>query len=233
MRALSGPLALALACACVHAADAPPAAVFGAWTFDAALSRSAAGDAGASTLAGSAAPTTTGRSHAAGDRHGGGAGGMGGMAGMGGGMGTHGGGHHGGGHGDRTAGTQATPSEDEAEQRERGLARLFAAQLTITASPKQIRFDDGEHVVALGKDGMNLSGAGIGGTVVLASSAPDLVVDTLTESGYALHERYVMSADNTRLELHASLIRPGAEQAREIVRVFDRTVAAAAQPALQ
>jgi hypothetical protein len=245
MRLFVCSIASVLACACVHAADAPPATsgVFGAWKFDPALSKGSAADEAAAAPASGTRPSDANHSHGAGGRHGGGGGGMGGGGGGGGmggggmgGGGMGGGGHGGGGrhgdnHGTSAASANAAPSEGDAEQRERGLVRLFAPQMTITAVKQQIRFDDGVHAVELGRDGMNLSGPGVGGTVALTSASPELVVDTLTDSGYALHERYQLAADGKHLELHASLKRPGADQAREIVRVFDRVDAPANQDA--
>lgn len=210
---------------CAYAADAPPGpagGAFGAWTFDPVLSGASADSA---APASADAPKTDARpQHHGGGRHGGGGMGGGGM--NGGGMGgAEAGGHGGAGHhGDRPA--AAAPSHfamaDAAEQHERGLARAFAPKVTITALARRIRFDDGEHVVELDKDGTNVSGPGVGGTVALTATGPEIVVETLTESGYSLQERYRMADDGQHLEMHVSLKHPDGGQAREFVRVFDR-----------
>jgi hypothetical protein len=193
----------------------------GSWTFDA----SASSGAGA-VPAGDAAPPPSGDAPARGPGGGKGmrGGGMGGgMGGMGGGHGGgRGGGRHGGGA-DRAA--HAAPNGADAERNERGLARLFAAKVTITPLAKRIRFDDGNHPIELDRDGSNISGPGVGGTVALTATQPDLVVETLTESGYMLSERYHLAEDGRHLEMHASLKRPGADTAQTFVRVFDRNAA--------
>jgi hypothetical protein len=228
MRGILGSIAVLLACSAAHAADAPPA-VFGAWTFDATLSKNTdAGDATATHGSG-ARPADQGHSRGAGGRHGGGmGGGMGSGAGggMGGGGGAHGGG--GGGHhaGPSSNATHAGSAEVGAEQRERGLERLFATKLTISTAAQRIRFDDGEHPIELGTDGMNVSGPGVGGTVALTATAPEFVIETLTDTGYALQEHYRSSDDGAHLELHASLKRPGSDESHDSVRVFDRVPAA-------
>ncbi len=145
-----------------------------------------------------------------------------------GGMGGGGGGHGGGGH-HRSESAHASPaaSASEAEQNDPGLRRVFAAHLTITklVHPDRMRFDDGVHPVELSLDGMNVSGPAVGGTVALSATSPELVVDTVTSSGYTVQERYRLADDGTHLELHASLKKPGASDAREITRVFDRAPA--------
>lgn len=152
---------------------------------------------------------------------GGGGGGMGGGGMGGGGMGGggHGGHHHGGG----PQGAHVTGANDT-EQNDPGLRRVFAQHLTITklTHPDRVRFDDGEHPIELGIDGMNVSGPAVGGTVALSAASPDLVVDTVTTSGYTVKERYTLADDGTHLELHATIKKPGASDAREITRVFDR-----------
>ena len=156
-------------------------------------------------------------------------GGGGGMGGSGGGMGGA-GGHGGARHGDKPNADPAKGSsrEDSAERAERGLARIFAGHVTITPLKQRIRVDDGDHPLELDRDGMNVSGPGVGGTVALSETKPDLVVDTLTDSGYALKERYHVADDGRHLELHLTLKRPGVDEPRELVRVFDRDVRTAA-----
>jgi hypothetical protein len=153
--------------------------------------------------------------------HGGFGGGGGGGEGGGHGMGGGGGGHHRGGR----AAASVVPGASEAEQNDPGLRRLFADRVTITklTHPDRMRFDDGTHAVELTLDGMNVSGPAVGGTVALSSIKPDLVVESVTTSGYALTERYALADDGTHLELHASLRNPGASDTRDITRVFDRT----------
>jgi hypothetical protein len=230
MRSLVGSiLSAALACTWAHAADALPAAVgalFGAWKIDPVLTATPHDTA---APGGDAQPSGAGHQRGAGGRHGGGTGGgSGGMGGGGAGMGG-GGGRHGGDRRAPAAGANRSAKGEEAERNERGLARLFAPQLTITPLAQRIRFDDGEHVVELDKDGMNLSGGGVGGTVALAATSPDLVVETLTDSGYSLQERYHLSDDGKHLQLHASLKQPGTDTAREIDRVFDHADVATTQ----
>jgi hypothetical protein len=192
-------------------ATPPDDPIAGTWSYDAALSSPQAGDAAAA-----GAPPSTGAGH----RHGGGAG-MGGAGG--GGMGGgHGGGHHGGGHAAPAATTGASTKDDLAERSERGLSRMFAKNVTITPLKQRIRLDDGDHVVELDRDGMNVSGPGVGGTVALTDAKPDVVIQTLTDSGYALEERYHLADDSHHLELHIRLKRPGTDQDTQFVRVFDR-----------
>jgi len=158
----------------------------------------------------------------------GGAGG--GMGGMGGGMGGHGGGMGGSHHHDHgNASGAKSASTDDKEQHDRGLERIYADRVTITTltHPDRIRLDDGTHPLELDLDGTNVSGPGVGGTVALSSKAPDLVVDTVTDTGYTLQERYRLAEDGRHLELHVSLKKPGSEDAREFTRVFDRSDAAA------
>ncbi|MEO6689547.1 MAG: hypothetical protein ABIS07_10915 [Dokdonella sp.] len=216
MRLISGFTTALLFCAFAHAADAP-SAMFGRWTFDATLSKGGDVLGDAASGAGSMQPAGTGHAHGTGARHGGG------MASSGGGGG---GGRHGGRHAGEFAGANASGSEREREKHERGLARLFATQLTILATSRRIRFDDGERPIELDMDGMNLSGAGVGGTVALTATVPELVIETLTDSGDALQERYRLSDDGAHLELHASLKHPGTDAARDILRVFDRATVA-------
>lgn len=203
-------------------AAAPPVvdALGGAWTFDPALSSTAPADQDAAVPAGADTPAG-----GAGHRHGGG------MGGAGGGSGGHGGGRH----GDRPpppGGGHGSAKEQEAEQGERGLARVFAKTVTITPLRQRVRFDDGEHAIELDRDGMNISGPGVGGTVALTATSPDLVVETLTDSGYSLRERYRFADDGKHLEMHVTLKRPDSDQVREFVRVFDRE-RTAADPAAQ
>ena len=134
--------------------------------------------------------------------------------------GGRGGGHHRGG----AARSTAVSGASEAEENDPGLRRVFADRVTITklTHPDRMRFDDGTHAIELPLDGTNVSGPAVGGTVALSSIKPDLVVESVTTSGYALTERYALSADGTQLDLHARLTKPGASDAREIVRVFDR-----------
>jgi hypothetical protein len=212
-------LIFCFAAASAHA-DPPPAsgvdAFAGVWSYDAALS-TGPGDAAGSDAAGSAPKGAGGRHRGGGEGGGGGhAGGMG---------GGHGGGHS---HGDHApaASTGGASKEDLAERGERGLARMFATRMTITPLRQRIRFDDGDHAVELDRDGMNVSGPGVGGTVALTVAKPDVTIQTLTDSGYALEERYHLTEDGHRLELHATLKRPGAEQGSTFVRVFDRAAAA-------
>jgi hypothetical protein len=210
---------IALGCVAAQADEASPEpakGLFGSWKFDAALTAQPPG----STPADAATPAASGT----GGRHGAHAGGMGHGAGMGGGGGMGGGaGGHGGRHGGSpdTSTRHTSAALGEADD-ERGLARTRATQLTISAIAQRIRFDDGEHAIELPRDGMNASGAGIGGTVAMSALAPDIVVETLTDAGTSLSERYHLSDDGKHLELHMSLKRADAEQPLEFVRVFDR-----------
>ncbi|HEY0232025.1 MAG TPA: hypothetical protein VGC55_12300 [Dokdonella sp.] len=204
-----------LAVSVAHAAESSPPpndAIAGAWSYDAALSAPQA-DAGDGAAASGALSAGAGHHHGSG-------GGMGGGGAMGGSHG--GGGHH---HGDRAAPAATAGSsgkEELAERGERGLSRMFAKHVTITPLKQRIRLDDGDHIVELDRDGMNVSGPGVGGTVALSATKPDFVVQTLTDSGYALEERYHLADDGQHLELHIDLKRPGVEQATQFVRVFDR-----------
>jgi hypothetical protein len=202
-------IAIVVVSACIASADAQDAA-----TFDGSWSASASVGASPSTPPSPSAGASASAPH-------GGRGGHGGMGGAGGGgMGGHGGGrHHGGG-----ASPAAALGASEAEQNDPGLRRLFADRVTITklAHPDRMRFDDGTHAIELPLDGMNVSGPAVGGTVALSATRPDLVVESVTTSGYAVTERYALADDGTHLELHASLTKPGANDAREIARVFDR-----------
>lgn len=217
--------ALALAFGVAASAAAADTTFDGSWSAVAPVGQP---PAGSSSPSGDAAPSPRGGGAPGG--MGGGHGGMGGGgrgAGGPGGMGGHGGHHHEGGPPmSRFAGS------NDAEQNDPGLRRLFAAQLTITklAHPDRMRFDDGVHPVELSLDGMNISGPGVGGTIALTASSPELVVDTVTTSGYTVKERYTLADDGTHLELHATLKKPGANEAREITRVFDRGAAKAAPP---
>jgi len=209
------------------AASAPPAddSIAGAWSYDAALSTPQA-DAGDSASSSGAAP-------GGGHHHGAGMGGSGAMGGGAGAMGGgHGGGHHHGDHAAPSTAAGASNKEEQAERGERGLSRMFARNVTITPLKQRIRLDDGDHIVELDRDGMNVSGPGVGGTVALAATAPDVVVQTLTDSGYALEERYHLADDGQHLELHVALKRPGIEQTTQFVRVFDRPAAAKSLAAL-
>jgi hypothetical protein len=145
-----------------------------------------------------------------------------------------GGGGHGGHHRGGGAPASRSSGANDAEQNDPGLRRLFAANLTITrlAHPDRVRFDDGVHPVELSLDGTNVSGPAVGGTVALSATSPELVVDTETTSGYTVEERYTLADDGTHLDLHATLKKPGASDARDITRVFDRGAAksAAAPP---
>jgi hypothetical protein len=206
------------ACAHAHAQDPAPAIdsrVFGAWKFDSALTAQPAGEA--------ATPSTGTPEHA---RHGGGHGGGMGGAGHAGGMGGM--GRGGGRHGGRDGPSTPKAGVADVEAGERGLARTAATRLTISAVAQRIRFDDGAQPLELPRDGMNVSGPGIGGTVAMSAVAPDLVVDTLTDAGTALNERYHVADDGRHLELHVSLKRAGTDQPREFVRMFDRDETAAA-----
>jgi len=210
-------LLLSVSAARADAPATPPGdAIAGTWSYDATLSSPQA-DAGDGT---SAAPSSAGAGH----HHGGGAGGAGG--GMGGHGSGHGGGHHGGDHAAPATTSGASTKEDLAERSERGLSRMFAKNVTITPLKQRIRLDDGDHVVELDRDGMNVSGPGVGGTVALTDAKPDVVIQTLTDSGYSLEERYHLADDGHHLELHIRLKRPGADQDTQFVRVFDRPVAA-------
>jgi hypothetical protein len=227
-------LSVLLLLAPLAASAGPPAdgGFDGSWTFDASAS-SGAGAAPAGDSAPAASSDAPARASGGGKGMRGGGMGGGGMGGMGGGgMGGMGGGHGGGGRGggrhgggaDRAAHIASNNGAD-AERNERGLARLFAAKVTITPLAKRIRFDDGNHPIELDRDGTNISGPGVGGTVALTATQPDLVVETLTESGYMLSERYHLAEDGHHLEMHASLKRPGADATQAFVRVFDRNTA--------
>ena len=211
-RSMSLGAALAVAFAVSAAADdaAAPAAFDGTWMATAPAAPAPAG--GMAT-----APDAGGARH-----HGGSHGGHGGMGG---------GGHR---HGGDAPPAPAAGASD-AEQNDPGLRRVFAAHLTITklAHPDRMRFDDGVHPVELSLDGMNVSGPAVGGTVALSATSPELVVDSVTTSGYTVEERYRLADDGTHLELHASLKKPGASDAREVTRTFDRAEAkpASATPA--
>jgi hypothetical protein len=211
-------------------ASAPAAAadMFGSWKIDSALTHQQ-GDS--STVGNGAAPASSAdSSHRGGGRHGGGMDSEGGMGG-GGGMGGHGG--RGGGGRSGSSASASGAGKQNPEEREPGLARAFATQVTITALAKRIRFDDGEHIVELDKDGTNVSGPGVGGTVALTSMQPDIVVETLTDSGYAMTERYRVADDGRHLQMRVTLKQPGTDRSREFVRVFDRIPAdaGAATPA--
>ena len=147
---------------------------------------------------------------------------------MGGGMGGGhgGGGRHGAGHRSHQDSAKSAGVAFDAEQRDPGLGRAFATQVTITSLAQRIRFDDGERVVELERDGTHITGPNVGGTIALGASSPDIVVDTLTDSGYTLRERYHLGADGRHLEMHVSLKKPEAEQTEEFVRVFDRVAPA-------
>ncbi|MBO9663843.1 hypothetical protein [Dokdonella sp.] len=199
-------LSLPLACAALAQSSFSVDPFAGRWTGDAAP---AAVD-GAGAPGAPAAPDGGSGSH----RHG---------AGMGGGKG-HAGGTRGGAHRPETGASRGAAADPE--RSERGLARLFAEHVTITPLSTRVRFDDGEHAVELDRDGMNVSGPGVGGTVALSQTSPDLVVETLTDSGYSLRERYHLG-ENGELELHATLKRPFADEPREFVRVFRRAAAPA------
>lgn len=218
MKCVPAAAAAWLACAIAHAADPVAADVYGVWTFDAALSAahpSDTADASTATAAPAGAPRSGGRHGGAGG-HGMG-GGMGSGMGHGGGMGSGHGGHHDG-SSERSHHAAAT----DAAPQERALSRVRTTRLTISAQPQRVRFDDGEHPVELPRDGMNLSGAGIGGTVALSATSPDLVVESLTDAGTSVSERYHLADDGKHLELHVRVKAADAEQARETVRVFDR-----------
>jgi len=213
---LFGALLSVSAASAAASAPGPNDPFAGAWTYDAALSAPQAdsSDVGPSN----GAPPTSGGHH-----HGSGMGG-GGSSGMG---GSHGGGsHHHGDHASPTAIAGSSNKEEQAERGERGLSRMFAKSVTITPLKQRIRLDDGDHVVELDRDGMNVSGPGVGGTVAVSATKPDFIVQTLTDSGYALDERYHLAADGQHLELHIELKRPGAEQTTRFVRVFDRSALA-------
>jgi hypothetical protein len=202
--------ALALAFALPAAAD-DTASFDGTWTATAPVGQAPGG--------GTSTPSDAGASPHRGGSHGG-HGGMGG-GGMGGGHGGRGGGGH---HRGGEAPSSQIAGASEAEQNDPGLRRIFAAHIAITklAHPDRMRFDDGVHPVELSLDGMNISGPAVGGTVALSATSPELVVDSVTTSGYTVQERYSLADDGTHLELHASLKKPGASDAREITRVFDR-----------
>jgi hypothetical protein len=220
---ISAVLAVAFAGSAVADDAVPPASFDGNWS--ATTPVGAAPSGGASTPPDSGAQPHRGGSHGG---HGGMGGGMGGGRGGGGGEGGR-GGHH------RGADASPVAGASDAEQNDPGLRRLFAAHITITklVHPDRMRFDDGVHPVELTLDGMNVSGPAVGGTVALSATSPDLVVDTVTTSGYTVQEHYRLADDGTHLELHASLKKPGASDAREITRVFDRSAAktAGATPA--
>lgn len=200
-----------LACTAAGASgsDTAPNPIYGAWKFDPA--RSVQTDD-----AGSAAPDSVTRPPNSGGRHGGGHG-MGGAGRGGAGMG-----RGKSGSGDAPTSRHASPA-DLGAQDERGLSRVRATRLTISAQGQRIRFDDGEHAVDLERDGMNLSGAGVGGTLALSAVEPDLVVDSLTDAGTTLSERYHLVDDGQHLELHVRIEPSAGERAREYVRVFDRS----------
>lgn len=131
-------------------------------------------------------------------------------------------------HGDHRGGEMHADRADGARDlpHERGLSRLYASGVTIGLAGHRVRFDDGEHAVELDADGGNISGPGVGGAVALVATSPDYVVQTLTQSGQSLEERYHLAADGRHLELHAKLQAPGDASPRTIVRVFDRAAAA-------
>jgi hypothetical protein len=191
------------------------ASPFGQWRFDPAASTAPAGDTAPAPTTGTPPPGHAGGHHGKGPPGGPGDG----IGGMGGGHGGH-GGHGPRGDDDDKAG-HARPA-DLADADERGLARTRATTLTIAEVARRIRFDDGEHAIELGRDGMNVGGAGIGGTAALSSSEPDLVVETLTDRGTTATERYHVSDDGRRLEQHVVLKRDEDDAPRTFVRVFDR-----------
>lgn len=219
------PVLSVLAAVLMASSAASAASPFGRWRFDPALSASAPGSDNAPAPPADAPPPHRGGHHGKGGM---GDGPPGGMAGGAGGMGGHQGGGRGGHgqHGDDDRAQHARPS-DLADDEERGLARTRATTLAISEIARRIRFDDGEHAIELGRDGMNVSGAGIGGTAALSASDPDLVVDSLTDRGTTVSERYHVSDDGRRLEQHVTLRHDDDEAARTFVRVFDRVEAAA------
>jgi hypothetical protein len=210
---------LSVAFAATAAADdaATPAAFDGSWAAAAPIGVAPAG-------ASAATPSDAGAAPHRGGSHGG-------HGGMGGGGGGHGGGHHRG----ADAPSSSAAGASDTEQNDPGLRRVFAERLTIIelAHPDRMRFDDGVHPVELSLDGTNVSGPAVGGTVALSATSPELVVDSVTTTGYTVEEHYRLADDGTHLELHATLRKPGASDAREITRVFDRSEAkpAGATPA--
>ena len=143
-----------------------------------------------------------------------------------GGEGAGGGRHHS--HDRAAPGASSNGAAGERESSDPALERLFARQVTITAldHPRRMRFDTGTHAVDLSTDGGNVSGPGVGGTVALTVEKGALVVDSLSDSGYVVKERYLVTDDGRRLEMHATL-RKGDGPEREIVRVFAHPLAKA------
>ena len=155
---------------------------------------------------------TTSDSTHAGSQGAGGHGGHGG--GRGGGMG--GGGHHG-----RSAPNASNAAGDGAASAPND-PRLHAHALIIRQS--EVAFDiaaDGART-AYRFDNRNNYGAQYGGTVNLAWSAPDMVVETHPDGGGVIEEHYSLSADGKKLTLQARIQRAGEDTAREVKRVFER-----------
>jgi hypothetical protein len=113
------------------------------------------------------------------------------------------------------------PSRGDGEETpDRGLARLFTPRLTIAIEQHVLRLDDGRHNVAIGLDGMPVSGAGIGATSALTALAPEAVIETLTESGWSVVERLTLSDDGKRLVDSISVKAAGQTEAKTFTRTF-------------
>lgn len=208
--------ALLQAGSCAAAAPSAADAMAGVWKIDPASTPTGPRDASGS-----------GDARSDPDQKGGG-GGRHGSSGGGGNGGMHGG--RGGHHGNHSGAAAAPPSaHGDAAEHELGLIRVYAQQVTITPLPRRIRFATGDHAVELDRDGTSVSGPGVGGTVALTVTGKDFIVDTLTDSGCTVHERYQPGDDGRHLDLQASLKCAGAAQATQFVRVFDRVQAPAVQ----
>jgi hypothetical protein len=168
-------------------------------------------DSASSAADKSSSDSTHARSQGAGG-HGGHGGGRGG--GMGGGMG--GGGHHG-----RSAPNASNGGADVAANAP-AAPRSHAHALIIRQS--DVVFDiaaDGART-AYRFDNRNNYGAQYGGTVNLAWSAPDMVIETHPDGGGVIEEHYTLSADGKKLTLDTRIQRAGEDTAHEVKRVFER-----------
>jgi hypothetical protein len=142
--------------------------------------------------------------------------------GMGGGHGGMGGGgrHHGDGFADSAPAGATVATIDP---------RGSASALTIRQS--EVVFDvaaDGGKRMVYRFDNRNNYGPDYGGTVTLAWSAPDLVIETHPDGGGSVEERYTLSQDGRRLTQHVHEQRAGAESSRDFTREFVRSGSAEA-----
>lgn len=164
------------------------------------------------------ADTQTPNAHSGGG-HGGHGGGMGGGGGGGSGMGGGGGmggGHHGR-HGHDTTGGEASTTAAVS-----GNPRLHANALIIRQS--EVVFDvaaNGQRM-AYRFDNRNNYGAPYGGTVTLAWSAPEMVIESHPDGGGSIEEHYSLSPDEKKLTLHVREQKTGEDTVHEFTRSFVR-----------